>query len=276
MSPPCQPFTRNGNQKDIADTRSDALNHICEILPNLIGIDYILMENVKAFQTSTARHIYTETLSSSGFYYQEFILSPSQFGIPNTRYRYYCIARRCKEFPFKSNEILLELPATVINSDTKYGSKIADYLSNKTNDPRMHVPDKILSRYAWQFDIVHPESMNSICFTKAYTHYVDGTGSIFCPCAKLLVQQTFDKLKLDPTLETVNELKKLDLQYFTPLEVAKLMCFPISDDDDDENVVEKCDKFSFPKLTTNRQRYRLLGNSINVYVVSELIKLLLI
>lgn len=274
MSPPCQPFTRNGLQKDVADKRSDALNHICEILPNLHGIDYIIMENVKAFQTSTARQVYIDSLSLAGFYYQEFILSPSQFGVPNTRYRYYCIARRCKEFSFKSSEILLVIPLTANDesADNNYGLEIADYIMTTENDTEMLVPDKILSRYAWQFDIVCPTSRNSICFTKAYTHYVEGTGSIFCPYDKVMVQQTFDKLKLDPTLEVVAELKKLHLRYFTPTEVAKLMCFPISDDDG--NLTDKSDRFSFPKLTTNRQRYRLLGNSINVHVVSELIKLL--
>ena len=34
-------------------------------------------------------------------------------------------------------------------------------------------------------------------------------------------------------------------------------------------------KFSFPKTTTLKQRYRVLGNSINVKVVGELIKYLL-
>jgi tRNA (cytosine38-C5)-methyltransferase len=34
-------------------------------------------------------------------------------------------------------------------------------------------------------------------------------------------------------------------------------------------------KFSFPATTTLKQRYRVLGNSINVKVVGELIKYLL-
>ncbi|KAI8124210.1 tRNA (cytosine(38)-C(5))-methyltransferase [Lucilia cuprina] len=32
MSPPCQPHTRVGQKRDIEDKRSDALNHICELL----------------------------------------------------------------------------------------------------------------------------------------------------------------------------------------------------------------------------------------------------
>ncbi|KAG0051923.1 tRNA (cytosine-5-)-methyltransferase, partial [Linnemannia elongata] len=46
--------------------------------------------------------------------------------------------------------------------------------------------------------------------------------------------------------------------------VARLMGFPIVEG-----------KFSFPKTTTLKQRYRVLGNSINVKVVGELIKYLL-
>lgn len=53
-------------------------------------------------------------------------------------------------------------------------------------------------------------------------------------------------------------LKSLKLRFFTPAEIARFMCFPVSD---------------FP--VSNKKAYQLLGNSINVYVVSRLISLLL-
>lgn len=54
--------------------------------------------------------------------------------------------------------------------------------------------------------------------------------------------------------------KKLNLRFFTPMEVAGLMRFPKS--------------FTFPSTVSRRSQYKLLGNSINVTVVSELIKVL--
>lgn len=94
MSPPCQPFTRNGKFLDLEDSRTDPFALICKLVPELPEVEYILMENVMGFEKSQARDIYLEALVASGFYFQEFILSPTCLGVPNTRHRYYCIARR--------------------------------------------------------------------------------------------------------------------------------------------------------------------------------------
>lgn len=106
MSPPCQPFTRNGNFKDTEDRRTDAFQHICDIIKakSLPELAYILMENVVGFDKSTMRDIYIETLKSAEFHYQEFIISPTKVGVANTRHRYYCIARKNKPFTFESND----------------------------------------------------------------------------------------------------------------------------------------------------------------------------
>lgn len=105
MSPPCQPFTRNGLKKDELDPRTCSFSHLLNILPEL-QIQYILLENVKGFETSVMREKLIDTLKNCGFYYQEFILSPTQFGVSNTRHRYYCIARK-KPFNFSTGELVL-------------------------------------------------------------------------------------------------------------------------------------------------------------------------
>lgn len=66
------------------------------------------MENVKGFEKSRMREQFIASLTSAGFHHQEFILSPTQIGIPNTRHRYYCIARKSLPFTFtsKSDEIV--------------------------------------------------------------------------------------------------------------------------------------------------------------------------
>lgn len=106
MSPPCQPFTRNGLKCDIADNRSSSFLHLLDIL-NELDIENILIENVKGFENSKMRNILVERLEKGGFSYQEFILSPSQFGIPNSRHRYYCLAKRKpKSFKFHVGAIV--------------------------------------------------------------------------------------------------------------------------------------------------------------------------
>lgn len=268
MSPPCQPFTRVGNKKDIDDARTNALVHICKILDQLTTIEYILMENVKGFEKSQARDLFIDSLECAHFEYQEFILSPSEINVPNTRYRYYCLARKSQPFPFKCDQILERLPIPIGRSE---GEKERIPLSELTlksfidrvDDPSPYLlSDEVLLKRAWLLDIAHPDSTNTICFTKAYTHYTEGTGSVYCPQPQKILNETFDLLK--GTTQTPDEqliaLKKLELRYFTPHEVAKLMSFPSS--------------FSFPDESTNRQRYRVLGNSINVALVARLIQLL--
>ncbi|KAK8775213.1 hypothetical protein V5799_031446 [Amblyomma americanum] len=53
MSPPCQPFTRQGLQRDSRDPRSSSLFAFLEVLPRLKHKPkYLLLENVKGFETS--------------------------------------------------------------------------------------------------------------------------------------------------------------------------------------------------------------------------------
>lgn len=249
-----------GNQKDVDDRRSDPFVHICEILPELKCIDRILMENVKGFEASKAREMFVEALNRSGFHYQEFILSPTQLGIPNSRHRYYCLARKSKPFSFASESILTTLPLAS-DGDVSDVQEICRFIS-PNGESCTAVPEKVLRKYFLVLDITYPDSRNSMCFTKAYTHYAEGTGSVFCPLGKEAVDTCCSQLKLLlDEKQSVKLLEGLQLRYFTPTEVSRLMCFPESE-------------FSFPEKISNKSRYRLLGNSINVLVVSELIKLL--
>lgn len=260
MSPPCQPFTRVGNKKDVDDARSNALVHICSILPELTMIDYILMENVKGFETSQARDLYIDALIKSGFHYQEFLLSPTEIGIPNTRFRYYCLARRNKPFSFKTNGILERLPN---KTHEIVCPTIGDFLPSLIEDNTEYLlSDEILTKRANLLDITHFTSTNTRCFTKAYTHYAEGTGSIFCPMTEKYLKDIFNEIQNNSLSEEEKlvKLKSLTLRYFTPAEVAKLMCFP--------------ENFTFPSEMTNKQRYRVLGNSINVAIVGNLIEIL--
>lgn len=108
MSPPCQPFTRLGHFKDEDDNRCEAFITICNVIKEkrLKNLSFILMENVKGFEKSKMREHFLETLKLAGFHYQEFILSPTQIGIPNTRHRYYVIARKKSAFSFKCDDIV--------------------------------------------------------------------------------------------------------------------------------------------------------------------------
>lgn len=123
------------------------------------------------------------------------------------------------------------------------------------------VSDKLLKR-ANIMDICYKDSTRSCCFTKAYTHYVEGTGSVYTDASP---QEVEDYLKLANTFdyksdEFVEKIKQLKLRFFTPNEVLSLMMFPKN--------------YKFPQNITTKQCYRLLGNSVNVKVITELLKIL--
>lgn len=253
MSPPCQPFTRVGKQLDNADKRTDGLMHLCELIPKVeSSLKWILMENVKGFEQSKSRDLYIECLSSSGFYYQEFLLSPNCFGIPNSRTRYYCIARK-NIFEFNHENILLEkLP----NPRSPKMRQIDEFLEKDLKDPPL-LSDDVIKKHAKILDIVYSDSKGSTCFTKAYTRYIEGTGSVFSHMAKNHVDEVFENVGNE---EFLSRVKALQLRFFTPNEVARLMSFP--------------ENFSFPNDVTEKQKYRLLGNSLNVFVVKMLLEIL--
>lgn len=276
MSPPCQPYTRVGLQRDISDNRSSSLLHVLSLIPQLRTLKYILLENVKGFEKSEMRNAVLKCMNMSGFNYKELILSPCQFGIPNTRYRYYLLAKRKdSEFCFDHCILNFNLPEAVLKAlpgskhnllvegakTDKNCYKLENILENVEKSQYL-IPRKLLQKRAWLFDIRTSQSDGSCCFTKAYSHYAEGTGSVYSPYTEETIQQIFLEANKygKQSLEASEVLQKLMLRYFTPREVSRLMCFP--------------EEFKFPEHITCKQRYRLLGNSINVYVVSRLIFLL--
>ncbi|XP_023227423.1 tRNA (cytosine(38)-C(5))-methyltransferase-like [Centruroides sculpturatus] len=266
MSPPCQPFTRVGLKQDCLDNRTSSFLHIIQLMKHVQhGPTYILLENVKGFETSEARRMLLEVLNECGYVFQEFLLSPVQFGIPNSRLRYYLLAKKSPfQFCFKpSDDIFREFVDVPSSLDDKKCDILQNYLEcDRCTDPYL-ISDRILLKYAMVFDIVDASSSNCCCFTKAYGHYFQGTGSILRQNCDVSMSEIFQKT-LDKNLEETEKLellKKLRLRYFTPTEVANLMCFP--------------QHFKFPLTVTRKQQYRVLGNSVNVGVISELLKLLL-
>jgi tRNA (cytosine38-C5)-methyltransferase len=95
MSPPCQPYTSMGKQRDAGDPRARALLHLCDVIPKLsTPPSYILLENVNHFQHSQSHGLWLDAMKAAGYLCHEFLLSPAQIGIPNERLRYYCLAKR--------------------------------------------------------------------------------------------------------------------------------------------------------------------------------------
>ncbi|XP_077124417.1 tRNA (cytosine(38)-C(5))-methyltransferase isoform X2 [Ranitomeya variabilis] len=312
MSPPCQPFTRIGLQGDVSDPRAKSFMYILEILPRLQKPPrYILLENVKGFETSEARDALIRTLESCGYIYQEFLLSPPCLGIPNSRLRYFLIAKLQEEqFAFQTtNKILEEFPRCDTSEPSCPSSAVGPQRNLQTDEESLRhkqwpqgaflykletaeqlerkrsqdadcsvqtlqdflednveigphlLPPKALLRYALILDIVTPACRRSTCFTKGYGHYMEGTGSILQAATDVEISSAYKSLETLSDEEKLAKLSTLKLRYFTPREIANLHGFPA--------------QFDFPDKIRTKQRYRLLGNSLNVHIVAKLISLLL-
>merc|ERR1712079_625806 len=122
---------------------------------------------------------------------------------------------------------------------------VGDYL-----DPGDEDTDSVLV-----LDIIRGDSTVSCCFTSGYHRYCEGTGSV--------LQGAGDQADLDEAFKKfaqtgdVAELDRLKLRYFTPKEISSMLGFP--------------PEFSFPNDVTLKQKFKVLGNSLNVIVVSLLI-----
>lgn len=71
----------------------------------------------------------------------------------------------------------------------------------------------------------------------------------------------------------VRVLDRLHLRYFSPTELLRLFCFepPSASMHATIGVSIAEESFNWPATTSNKTKYRLLGNSVNVTVVSVLI-----
>ncbi|XP_008690261.1 tRNA (cytosine(38)-C(5))-methyltransferase isoform X2 [Ursus maritimus] len=287
MSPPCQPFTRIGLQGDVTDPRTNSLLYILDILPRLQKLPkYILLENVKGFEVSSTRDLLIQTLENCGFQYQEFLLSPTSvlMEFPKTESEHLerntidgenkierkkiepniCVdkSRQCsgKEAILFKLETVEEIDRKLHQDSDLSVQMLKDFLEDDVDVNQYFLPPKSLLRYALLLDIVKPTCRRSTCFTKGYGSYIEGTGSVLQTTEDVQIEDIYKSLTNLSQEEKITKLLMLKLRYFTPKEIANLLGFP--------------SEFGFPEKITVKQRYRLLGNSLNVHVVAKLIKIL--
>lgn len=93
MSPPCQPYTTRGRQRDLEDRRARSLPRLMDSFERLCP-DALGLENVPGFVDSQAHALVLETLQRAGYEVRERRLCPTELGVPARRERYYLVASR--------------------------------------------------------------------------------------------------------------------------------------------------------------------------------------
>jgi tRNA (cytosine38-C5)-methyltransferase len=270
MSPPCQPFTRGGKLLDDEDARSTGFLYLVNVLEGMKNPPkYLFIENVLNFEVSRCHDRFISVATRLGYEIHEFLVTPNDehIGIPNDRLRYYLTAVRKESLiaeprPYVSN--IYRSFGAFFTSHENYSSirperlavspEISTFLRETPEDSSLFaVPMKYLTDYIdYRHDIVKPSSRRSTTFTKAYgSKHIIGVGS-FLQTKHLDLQYSPDDRAVLPTL---------GLRFFSPREIALIHDFPLGE-------------FEFPPEFTTSQKYRLLGNSMNVRVVGLLFKIL--
>ncbi|NXX19994.1 TRDMT methyltransferase, partial [Podargus strigoides] len=308
MSPPCQPFTRIGLQGDVSDPRTKSFLYILDILPRLQKLPkYLLLENVKGFESSSARNELLRTLETCGFKYQEFLLSPTCLGIPNSRLRYFLIAKLHQEpFPFQAPgqvSLLVLLEFALFHEDKKnLDPSIGPDCSSKNSLPkgaflfkletleemeRKHGQDndssiQMLKDFLEEENeemsqyFLPPKSLLRYAFLldivkptcRRSTCFTKGYGHYVEGTGSVL--QTAVDVQLESVFKHIEELT--EEEKLMKLSALKLRYFTPREI---ANLHGFPLEFGFPDKVTTKQCYRLLGNSLNVHVVAKLISVLL-
>ncbi|XP_050363594.1 tRNA (cytosine(38)-C(5))-methyltransferase 2 isoform X2 [Argentina anserina] len=297
LSPPCQPYTRQGLQKQSGDARAFSFLQILELIPHISQPPTMLfVENVVGFETSDTQGKMIEILRSSDFITQEFILSPLQFGVPYSRPRYFCLAKR-KPSTFRSqvfddqllwsteplfghtnvdDKVLCELDEPQGSSDKLLEScqPIESFLEFKNCSDLPNFVDGTTVPTD-TIRALEEDEENGCCTFDQYTvpsSLIERWGSamdIVYPDSKrccCFTKSYYRYVKGTGSLlatgqpkikDKASSLKEQSLRYFTPREVANLHSLPES--------------FQFPPHISLRQRYALLGNSLSISVVAPLL-----
>ncbi|KHJ45151.1 C-5 cytosine-specific DNA methylase [Trichuris suis] len=270
MSPPCQPFTRQKEygRREIGDRRMLPFLNLTNNMTKMRNPPtYVLVENVPEFATSDACSLLKRELINLNFVFKEYFLDSLKFGIPNRRNRFYLIARRCcpSETSLqacgtcRSDAVnTLAFPEVVPKMLSAYVDTTDGVFADSCA-----IPDSRLLQYVYCTEVVDGSSTNSCCFTKNYGRYIKGTGPVLKCNFEVKIADALERLQRCQTdAEKLDLIKQIRIRLFHPEEIKRLLGFPES--------------FRFPEEFTLRKRYQMLGNSVNVVVLSNLIRRLIL
>jgi len=172
LSPPCQPYTVRGAGRDIEDPRALSFRRILNVMARMQEDSlpsHLALENVEGFTRSEMRKRLIDLLSSRGFDIQEYMLCPTELGVPMRRPRYYLMASRGHLSP----------PVIVVDMPLR---PLGDYLDGGDGNgipEELHVGGDVLTKFGKGFRIVDPKDPQAYttCFTSGYGRSLMHAGS---------------------------------------------------------------------------------------------------
>ncbi|CAM9199294.1 unnamed protein product, partial [Discosporangium mesarthrocarpum] len=257
MSPPCQPFCKVGKQMDVEDPRTRSLMHLVGLLEVIREPPkFVFLENVPGFENSRAQQRLVEVLVERGFDVEQYLLSPMQLGVPNSRLRYFCLATRHHDSLLPPCSGGYHPPLAC--GSGKKGRVYPDHSLMGDAATPLLVPPKAAAYAtdALRFDVVTGGSTATTTFTKGYGKHAGRAGPVLL-LHKATGRVSREPLDRFPSGQGEGEARQWLLRYFSDQEILRMHGFP--------------EGFGFPDGVTLRQRFSLVGNSVNVEVVSKLL-----
>lgn len=259
---PCQPFSYAGEKKGFEDTtRGTLFFDICRILKYHKPI-MLFLENVKGLvshkEGSTLKTI-EDNLKKLGYYPHWKVLSSLDFGLPQKRERWYCVAFR-EDIPF-------EFPKPLEGNPT-----LRDIIDLSDDNPKLKLSDFELQRIDYHFAHCHEQERVQHSNEKYKPNTKKGKYGVFSfqkpdgslrfhvgDAAKTQIQEAFYSC-LDTYASTIiaNRTPKLwDIRRkLSVLESKRLQGFP--------------DDFIIP--VSDAQAYKQLGNSVSVPIIKMIMR----
>ncbi|KAJ9460957.1 cytosine-5-methyltransferase [Diplonema papillatum] len=275
LSPPCQPYTRQGDRKGSEDSRAQSFLSMIDLLPLMENPpSWILVENVLGFEASETFQQLVVNLKKANFTYQALHLNATSIGIPNSRPRMYVLAKApgfTFAVPSATGEVVLDSAeavrilqkAGVVHQEIKPETikERLRVLPSSDSVESFLVPDSQLAKALPHSDIVTSSSFRSGCFTKSYGRRGKGCGSVLLQEGSVDAYHREAHAIADQNTDSHGSFKEFSIRYFVPREVAALLGYPGT--------------FVLPEDLLPIQHFRLLGNSLSVSVVARLVSYLL-
>jgi hypothetical protein len=159
LSPPCQPYTCRGRQRDLDDPRARSLVALIERIDELRP-RYIALENVLGFAMSRAHVQLRDVLDRHGYEVRELVLCPTHLGVPMRRERFYLAAGH-EGLPPLDRSVAEGHPPTPLRQFL---------IESADEDPCLLVEPHIIEQYSSAIHVIdrHDPAAVAHCFTSGY------------------------------------------------------------------------------------------------------------
>lgn len=262
---PCQPFSYSGRTEGFEDkTRGTLFFDVLRIL-EAKRPKVALLENVKGFKShdkGNTMYVALNALEEAGYNTFWTILNSYDYGVPQYRERWYCVAIR-KDLDSSSFEFPDQRDRT---------TKLKDIIDTEHRDRSLSLNDFELERIKYHFNNNHKEER------------VQHDNSMYAPHTKKGRHGVYSYMKNDGSLRFhVGDVAKTQIQEafyacletYAPTIIANRVP-KLWDIERKLSVVEASRLQGFPETfkfdVSNAQSYKQLGNSVTVPVIEALIE----